>query len=325
MTDAEISAALDGFFASYAERGAFSGVALAARNGREIYVGAYGEADRAAHAPNTADTRFDLASIGKAFTHVAVLQLIQQGRLALETTIGDVIPDYPNAPARNATIGQLLTHRGGIADIFGPAFRDAPKDQFVSNAAYYAFVSQQPQLFAPGEREEYCNGCYIVLGEIIARVSGTTYEDYVRQHILAPAGMTRTDFLRRDRMPADGARPYGSPRPDMPLMDVTSFHGAAGNGAGGVFASARDLLAFDNAVREHRLLNAEQTARFLGGQPQEGRATTRQGRAGGGPGANAILVGNGDWTLILLTNRDPPFAESAGPQLFPLLAGQRPS
>lgn len=322
MTDDEIAAALNTWFAGYAAGGQFSGVALVARGGREIFAGAYGEADRAAHAANGADTRFSTASIGKAFTHVAILQLVEAGRLSLTTTLGEVIPDYPNASARVATIEQLLTHRGGISDIFGPAFREAPKDRFTSNAAYYAFVSQQPQMFTPGAREEYCNGCYIVLGEIIARVSGLSYEDYIAQRIFAPAGMTRSGFFRNDQLPTDSARFYGSPRgPGGEIEDVSAFHGVAGNGAGGAYATARDLLAFDNAVREHRLLNAESAAHFLRGAPETGRATARIGRAGGGPGVNGMLMGDGAWTVILLTNRDPPFAETAGPQVFSLFAG----
>lgn len=322
MSDVEIAAALQIWFAGYAAQDQFSGVALVARDGREIFAGAYGEADRAAHAANSADTRFSTASIGKAFTHVAILQLIQAGRFSLTTTLGELIPDYPIEAARGATIEQLLGHRGGIGDVFNPAFRNEPKQNYTSNAAYYAFITQQPQRFAPGEREEYCNGCYIVLGEIIARVSGLSYEDYITQRIFAPAGMARSGFFRHDQLPSDVARFYGSPQgPGGEIVDVSAFHGVAGNGAGGAYSTARDLLAFDNAVREHRLLNAEGVAHFLRGTPETGRATARIGRAGGGPGVNGMLMGDGAWTVILLTNRDPPFAETAGPQVFSLFAG----
>lgn len=322
MSDAEIAAALQTWFAGYAAQGQFSGVALVARGGREIFAGAYGEADRAAHVANGADTRFSTASIGKAFTHVAILQLVQAGRLSLTTRLGEVIPDYPIEAARTATIEQLLGHRAGIGDLFGPAFRGEPKQNYTSNAAYYAFIARQPQMFAPGEREQYCNGCYIVLGEIIARVSGLSYEDYIAQRIFAPAGMTRSGFFRHDQLPSDSARFYGSPRgPGGEIEDVSAFHGVAGSGAGGAYSTARDLLAFDNAVREHRLLNAEGAAHFLRGAPESGRATARIGRAGGGPGVNGMLMGDGAWTVILLTNRDPPFAETAGPQVFSLFAG----
>ncbi|MEQ1812148.1 MAG: serine hydrolase domain-containing protein [Terricaulis sp.] len=325
MTDAQIGAALDPWLAGLQRDDVFNGAFLVARNGQEIYAHAYGTRDLATNAALSVDDRFPLASIGKAFTHVAIAQLIQSGRLTPETTIADVIPDYPNAISRTATIQQLITHHGGIADIFGPAFRDAPKSGFTNNHAYYEFVAAQPPMFAPGAQEEYCNGCYVVLGEIIERVSGQPYEQYVAEHVFAAAGMTRSGFLRSDQLPADTAHFIGHPRgPEGPAEDVTRFHGVAGSAAGNAYSTLRDMLAFDNALREHRLINAELTAQVLRGQPETGRATSRIGFAGGAPGVNTLLFANGVWTVISLTNREPPAGETIGSTVFPLLAGPRP-
>lgn len=324
-TDAQIGAALDPWLAGLNRDGVFNGAFLVARNGHEIYAHAYGARDVAGNAALTVDDRFPLASIGKAFTHVAIAQLIQAGRLTPETAIADVIPNYPNAATRAATIQQLVTHRGGVADIFGPAFRDAPKAGFINNHAYYEFVAAQPPMFAPGEREEYCNGCYVVLGEIIERVSGQPYEQYIAEHVFAPAGMSRSGFLRNDQLPADAAHFIGHPRgPESPAEDVTRFHGVAGSAAGNAYSTLRDMLAFDNALREHRLVNAELTAQVLRGQAETNRATARIGFAGGAPGVNTLLFGNGAWTVISLTNREPPAGETIGSTVFPLLAGPRP-
>lgn len=324
MSDAEIGRTLDAWLAGLNRDGMLNGAVLVAREGRAIYAGAYGGIDAAASAPLTTETRFPLASIGKAFTHVAVGQLIQSGRLSPAATIGDLLPDYSNAVSRSATVAQLLTHRGGIADIFGPAFRDMPNEQLASNADYFRLVSAQPPMFAPGEREEYCNGCYVVLGEIIARVSGQSYEDYIRDHVFAAAGMTQSGFLRSDQLPANTARFSGRPRgPEGPVVDVTRFHGVAGSAAGNAYSTVRDLLAFDNALREHRLLNPELTAQVLRGEPESRRAATRTGFAGGAPGVNTLLYGNGAWTVIVLTNREPPAAEAVGRAVFSLLAGPR--
>ena len=87
---------------------------------------------------------------------------------------------------------------------------------------------------------------------------------------------------------------------------------------------ARDLLAFDNALREHRLANPELTAWMLRGQPESGRATARIGYAGGAPGVNSIVHGNGAWTMVVLANRPPPTAEGVDRAVFPLLAGPPP-
>ena len=325
MSDADIARTLQTWLGGMNRDGAFNGAVLVAREGREIYAGAFGVRDIDSQAPLDPDTRFALASIGKAFTHVAVAQLIQSGRLSPDATVGELLPDYPTAVTRSATVTQLLTMRGGVADIFGPAFRDTPKDQLASNHDYYRLVSQQPALFAPGEREEYCNGCYVVLGEIVARVSGQSYEDYLAQHVLAPAGMTHSGFFRWDRLPENTARYSGRPMgPQSPLQDVTRFHGVAGSAAGNVYSTLRDMLAFDNALREGRLINAELTAQLLRGRPEQGRSTARVGFAGGGPGVSTLLFGNGAWTVIVLCNRDEPIAEAVGQAVFPLLAGPRP-
>lgn len=324
-SDAEVSSGLDAWITDLAREQRFNGAVLVARDGREIYAGAHGVRDVASNQALTVDTRFPLASIGKAFTHVAIAQLIEAGRLSPDDTIGELLPDYPTAASRGATVQQLLTHRGGIADIFGPVFRDTPKDRLASNHAYYELVASQPSLFAPGAQEEYCNGCYVVLGEIVARVSGRSYEDYVAENVFARAGMARSGFLSQANLPDDAARFTGRPQgPQGPLMDVSRFHGFAGSAAGNAYSTVRDMLAFDTALREHRLVNPALTAEILRGQPETGRATARIGFAGGAPGVNTMLYGNGAVTFIVLTNREPPTAEAIGQTVFPLLAGPRP-
>lgn len=324
MADAEIASSLDAWFAALHARGAFNGAALVARDGQVVFAVAQGRIGLGDAPAVSADTRFALASIGKTFTHVAVAQLMQAGRLSRDATVGDLLPDYPNAATRSATVEQLLTMRGGVADIFGPAFRQLPKTQLASNHDYYAFVSRQPPMFAPGEREEYCNGCYVVLGEIVERVSGLAYEDYIARNVFSPAGMTRSGFLRHDRLPADAARFVGRPMgPESELVEVARWHGVAGSAAGNAYSTVADMLAFDNALREHRLLNVEFTAQVLRSAPQSGRADARIGFAGGGPGVSTVLFGNGAWTVIILTNRDEPGAEAIGRAVFALLAGPR--
>ena len=107
MTDAQIGAALDPWLAGLQRDGVFNGALLVARNGQEIYARAYGARSVSGGASLDVDDRFALASIGKAFTHVAIAQLIQQGRLSPETTIADVLPDYPNATSRAATSSRV--------------------------------------------------------------------------------------------------------------------------------------------------------------------------------------------------------------------------
>jgi CubicO group peptidase (beta-lactamase class C family) len=184
MSEAALAASLDGWMSGLAEQQLFSGAVLVRHDGRDVWSKAYGLANRSASLAATVDTPFNFGSIGKILTHTAIIQLAEAGKLSLDDTVGKWLPAYPQAVSRTATIEQLIGHRGGIADFFGPAFARTPKSQFTANRAYYDLISHQPPLFAPGEREQYCNGCYAVLGEIIAAATGVSYETYVRDNIL---------------------------------------------------------------------------------------------------------------------------------------------
>jgi CubicO group peptidase (beta-lactamase class C family) len=312
MPPAQMTAALDGYLRPMAAVDQFAGVVLVARNGVPVYERAFGLADREKRTPIAAATRFNLGSINKIFTKTAIGQLIAAGRLSLTDTVGALLPDYPNPKARAATVDQLLNHRGGIADFFSPEFDRAPKTRFRSNTDYYHFVAPLPLTFDPGTKTAYCNGCYVVLGAIIERISGVRYEDYIEAHVFRPAGMNGAAFLQADRFPADvaigytteGAGAAGARRSNE------AFHGMSGSAAGGAYATAADLLAFDNALRERRLLDAKMTAWVLGGEEATtGRARGGIGVAGGAPGCNAALDSDGEWTVAVVGNLDPPNAE----------------
>jgi CubicO group peptidase (beta-lactamase class C family) len=315
MDAAAMHGVLDAALAPLVAADQFAGVVLIARDGAPVAVRAYGLADREAKQAVTADTRFSLGSIDKLFTKVAIGQLLAAGKLALTDRVGTLLPDYPDTPARRATVDQLLAHRGGIADFFGPAFDARPKAEFRSNADYYRFVAAQPVRFEPGARQEYCNGCYIVLGAIVERVSGMPYETYVARHVFGPAGMTGAGAFRRDALPPLVARGYtrrAGAAPGGPLRPNDGLHGVAGSAAGGGHATAADLLAFDTALRTGRLLDPARTAWMLQADRLEagpsGRARGGIGASGGAQGVNAALESDGRWTVVVLANLDPPAA-----------------
>jgi CubicO group peptidase (beta-lactamase class C family) len=296
LTNAEIDKRLDGYFSKLAADEVFSGVALVARNGVPVFLKAFGMADREKGIPNTVRTRFNIGSINKTFTQVAIRQLVRDGKLSLTDTIGRFYPDYPQAGSRGATVEQLLTHRGGLSDFFGPEFNRTAKDRFASNADYFRFVGSLPPNFAPGERNQYCNGCYIALGAIVEKVSGMPYEKYVADNIFNRAEMTSTGYPRTDRPEADIALGYTRREGDGSLRNTIAMHGVTGSAAGGGYSTALDLLTYAKAVR---------SGRFPGTDPD-------MGVAGGAPGTNAIVEARGEWTVIVLTNFDPPTGERIG-------------
>jgi CubicO group peptidase (beta-lactamase class C family) len=302
MTDAELSQALDAYLSGLAKDDVLSGVALVAKNGAAVFEKAYGLADRANRVPNTPATRFNLGSINKIFTQTAIEQLVAAGRLRRTDTVGALLPDYPQAVTRAATVDQLLNHSAGIADFFGEEFERLSKDTFRSNADYYRFVSSRPPVFAPGARSQYCNGCYIVLGEIIAKVSGMSYESYIVQNVFEPAGMSGAGAIQADGVEPHVAQGYTRRGGGGELRSNVYMHGAAGSAAGGGYARAADLLAFDAAMKAGKLLAADRVKVFYAGR----------GIAGGAPGTSAVLESGERWTIIVLTNFDPNTGEAVG-------------
>ena len=296
MTSEELDRQLDGYFKKLAADEVFSGVALVARNGVPVFTRAYGLANREKHIPNTIRTRFNIGSINKEFTQAAIRQLVLEGKLSLADTLGMFFPSYPQATSRAATVEQLLTHRGGLADFFGPEFNNAAKDRFASNADYFTFVSRLPPSFAPGDRNQYCNGCYIALGAIVEKVSGMPYETFVADNVFGRAEMTSTGYLRSDRPADDIALGYTRREGDGTLRSSLAMHGVTGSAAGGGYSTALDLLTYAKAVSAGRFPGAE----------------AGLGIAGGAPGTNAVLEVRGEWVVVVLSNFDPPTAERIG-------------
>lgn len=320
MSAEELSTAIDGYVAKLVSEGKFSGGVLVARDGKPLFEKAWGLANRSDSVPNTTKTRFNIGSINKHFTRVAIGQLAAAGKLSMDDTIGKLLPDYPNAAAHKATVQQLLDMKGGLADFFSPEFREAPKDRFRSNRDYYTFTAPKQLRFEPGTSKEYCNSCFIVLGEMVERLSGMAYEKYVEQNVLQRAGMNDTGFFATDDIVPNVAIGYTS-RGGRTRSNVLQ-RGASGSAAGSAFATLRDLLALDESLRNGKLLDPKWTAWFYGdNEPLTGRATSAESYAGGSGGVNAAVSSNGTWTVVTTANIDPPAAEALSSAIFRALAG----
>ncbi len=190
----------------------FSGVVLVAKDNIIIFEQAYGLADKSFGVPNRIDTKFNLGSINKIFTKIAIGQLVQQGKIGFDDTLGSFLPDYPNADARSkVTVRQLLNMTSGVGDFFGKKFVETPKTLFRSNDDFLPMFDSLPLAFEPGTQQKYSNGGYILLGAIVQKVSGMPYYDYVRQHIYSPCGMHNTDWYAADSVVENLAEGYARP------------------------------------------------------------------------------------------------------------------
>jgi D-alanyl-D-alanine carboxypeptidase len=221
---------------------------LIAKDGRVLFRRAYGLADRDRRIPNTVRTRFRIGSMNKMLTAVAILQLVEAGKVKLTVPVGTNLPGYPNRDvATKVTIQQLLTHTGGTGDIFGPDF-DAHRKQLRALADYVKLYGKRGLEFEPGSRWAYSNYGFILLGVVIEKVTGQSYYDYVQAHIHAPAGMTGSGSLPEHRPVPDRSIGYTKPPGTTawaPNNDTLPYRGTS---AGGGYSTVEDLARFAHAL-----------------------------------------------------------------------------
>jgi D-alanyl-D-alanine carboxypeptidase len=311
-----------------AKTGFFSGAILIAKNGQAIFESAYGLADRQRRIPNTPATRFRVGSMNKMFTAVAVLQLVQDGKIKLDDPVGKYLRDYPNREiASLVTVRELLTHTGGTGDIFGPQF-DSHRLELETIDDYVNLYGSRGPRFPPGSRFEYSNYGYILLGEIIEKVSGESYYDYVHQNIYVPAGMIATGSEPESAAVSDRSVGYMKDgRTWKPNADTLPYRGTS---AGGGYSTVADLLSFAIALQSNKLLNDKYTRMLTTGvvpMPSLPSHPRRYafgfadeqinghrcfGHNGGAPGMNGSLeiCPLSGYLVAVLANVDPPAADS---------------
>ena len=307
----------------------FSGAALVARNGKVVFQSAYGYADRERKTLNSLDTRFRFGSMGKMFTSVAVLQLVQAGKLALDAPLGKYLTDYPNKDVAAVTIEQLLTHTGGTGNIFAPEYF-ARRLETREHEDYIELFGARGVDFPPGSRWDYSNYGMVLLGRVVEVVSGQSYYDYTRTHIFQPLGMGGTGNDPEDSKVMDLSTGYtrmaghpGPPGPIRPNNDTLPWRGTA---AGGGYSTVGDLLKFMTGLNSHRLLDAAHTDTLLKARVPTRRPANEQalgfavrtypdgaesiGHGGGAPGMNGefMYFPKTGYLVVVLANLDPPSA-----------------
>lgn len=267
LSERELAKQIKSFMDKLAALDAFSGTLLVAKDGKPIFKRAYGLASKAYNIPNRIDTKLNIASIGKAFTAVLIMQLVEQGNLSLTDTVGKALPDYPNKQAaEKITIHHLLSHSSGLGDIHGQKYL-ARKDFIRQVRDYFPLFADEPLSFEPGEQMQYSNSSYILLGAIIEKVSGENYFDYICKQVFNPSGMINTDFYEVDvDTPnlATGYTNYEDLGNDLDFRfhlkqrrNTLRYGTMKGNPQGGAFSTVEDLLRFSIALRENKLLSAK--------------------------------------------------------------------
>jgi CubicO group peptidase (beta-lactamase class C family) len=255
-----LTAAAAVLFAQAAEPGS---AVLVRRNGQTISQEFHGVRDPRTRIPIDAVTDFRLASFTKQFTAMSVMLLIHDGKLRYDTRLTDVFPDFP-AYGRAITIRHLLTHTSGLPD-----YEDLMEHggwtathQIQDAEALDLLRRQEHGKFAPGTSWSYSNSAYVVLGLVVAKVSGMPFRDFLSQRIFQPLGMTRT-LMYVNGVNTVPNRAFGHSPRNGQYVETDQSSSSATQGDGGIYSNLEDLAKWDDALRTNRLLSAKEMAPAL--------------------------------------------------------------
>lgn len=247
-----------------------SGAVLLTHRGATVFEGYYGLADRAAGLPVTPRTRFGLASVTKMYTAVTVAGLVADGRLDFDQRLVDVLPaaHRPSTLHEGVTVQHLLTHTSGIADYaeeddesplymedYGALWNDRPVYRMLRPLDFLPMFGDLPAYRPPGERWQYSNAGFILLGIVIEEVTGRAYTDEVTERVFTRAGMSGSGFFRLDEAVPDVAVGYRPRKSDeAPWRSNIYEIPVVGGPDGGAFSTTHDLDAFLTALTDGTLL-----------------------------------------------------------------------
>lgn len=236
----------------------FMGDVVISENGKVIFEQASGLANVEFDVPNTAQTVFEIGSVSKSFTAVAILKLQEQGKLKVTDPLSKYVPGF--AYGDTVTLHHLLTHTSGIPSF--TSFRGfiETQKQNISQDQIVETLKDKPLEFTPGDRFSYSNSGYTLLGRVIEKASGMPYQDYITQNVLKPLGFQKIAFHSRLDVVKNRASGYVLDGVGFRLPEAHNVEIAGP--AGGLFATASELNRWLPGLFEGKLLNAESVRAF---------------------------------------------------------------
>jgi CubicO group peptidase (beta-lactamase class C family) len=291
------------------------GVLLIRAGNDDLLYKAYGYADREAKRPMTVDTGFCIGSLVKPITAVAILRLEQDGKLSTNDPLSRFFPDVPD-DKRDITISQLLRHRAGLDDIFGDDYEVVTRDWFLDKALHSRLIAK------PGATEKYSNAGYSLLAVIIEVVSVQSYEAYVNQHVLKPAGTPEIGYVIPQWKTEQLAAGYrGGERWGTPLDHPWAKDGPSWNlrGNGGMLATAKQMCLWYEALFDGKIIDERQLNMYLAfdGGGSRSMGNRQLGHAGGNGVFNTLQESmiDRDVHLTFFTSTSTHSAEGVWPKL----------
>ncbi|MEP3372037.1 MAG: serine hydrolase [Maribacter dokdonensis] len=244
---------IDALLNQYLSYGKFNGSALVAKDGEVILKKGYGMANMEWDISNSPNTKHRLGSITKQFTAMLILQLAADGKLDLQAPITTYLPEYPKTTGDQITTHHLLTHTAGIPNYtsFPKFFEEDSRDPYSPEEFTKKFQDMELE-FTPGKRFNYSNSGYFLLGLLVEKLSGKTYEEMLTEHIFSPLGMKDSGFDHHSNILKNRATGYeknGSEFINAPYLDMSIPYAA-----GSLYSTVEDLYLWDQALYTNKLL-----------------------------------------------------------------------
>lgn len=330
LDENDIATAIDEKIHKDFQEGLFSGNVLIAKGDKIILEKSYGYANIEKQILNTNNTRFHTGSLGKMITATAVAQLVEKGKLNFTDTLGKILTDYPNKDAaRKITIHQLLTHTSGIADPFELGRRKPGVDYSTAKANLPLFADA-PLKMDPGTYHSYSNGNYALLAAIVEKISGMSFEEYLRENIFIPAGMDIAIEKSYKNLPIAIRYSHSSENDPLGIRSLTPVYDPSNDiqfeysGFSNGYLTASDIYKFLYSLKSGKLISKEMTELITTGKVDvdpgspikyaygfydaDMWGTNFRGHSGGGGnsgiGADAEMLWKNDYYVVLLGNCD---------------------
>jgi CubicO group peptidase (beta-lactamase class C family) len=259
ITSAQDTSLYDKFVQYYVSNQRFMGSVIVARDNEILFDRGFGSADLEWDIPNSPTTKFRIGSVTKQFTAASILLLEERGKLKIDDPVKKYLKDTPEAWDK-ITIFNLLTHSSGIPNFTG--FPEYQKEQLFEHTPkeIVALFRDKPLDFEPGEKMSYSNSGYILLGYLLEKVSGETYQDFIQKNIFDPLGMKDSGYDSNTAIIPERASGY-SPGPHG-LLNAQYVHMSIPFSAGALYSTTEDLLRWEQGLFGGKLLSKESLSKM---------------------------------------------------------------
>ena len=262
--ESSIEKKIDAIFSSVTSPGGPGLAVLVRKNGANVFERGYGVRDLRSKTKIDAWTNFRLASFTKEFTAMAIMLFVRDGKIRYEETLTEIFPDFP-AYGKSITVRNLLNHTSGLPDYEdlmeaaekakGPLW--SPEHQIQDDEVLELLKKEKSGKFAPGTSWSYSNSGYVILGLIVAKVSGKSYGEFLQKGIVAPLKMTHTIVYQKGKNEVAN-RAFGHTKENNTLKETDQSATSATLGDGGIYSNLEDLAKWDAAITHHALLGEKE-------------------------------------------------------------------